>query len=96
MDRCQVDCIQTSFSKRGEVGKKYSDISTVRLDTVFRQPSFRDKVVEIQFVRCAELCGELCSFDGASAVRHWLLFQNTERIRKPDRNQAFVNGNQLH
>jgi hypothetical protein len=35
---------------RGEEREKKGDIGGVRLDAVFRQPSFGDEVVEIQFV----------------------------------------------
>lgn len=89
MNRCQIDSVQCSFFERGEEGKKKTDVTGIGFDTVLGQPPFGDKVVEIQFVGCCKLCGEFCSYNGASAVVHWLLCWETEQIEKPDRNQAF-------
>lgn len=70
MNHRQIDSIQSSFFSTGEEGEKMRYVRGIRLDAVFRQPSFRNKVVEIQFLCCTKLGREFRRFNSASAF--WL------------------------
>lgn len=77
MDRCRIDRIQRSFSAGAQKAEKNTDIGGIRLDTVLRQPTFRDKVVEIEFLRCGKLWGDWRCFYSDPAVRCVLPATNT-------------------